>query len=207
MFRHHPPNRLPRKEKLSSAEPRELHRHNPYLSKITLSQTEPDRRFFGMTSNQWWLKNHQKLVLALAFGVFVDAAAFTLLFTGYYTFFQTDVYGAYVLLALLAALSALEIWAVHPKNTLKPAIDPEKAKAATQQSSPSYFYATVAFNVAMVVALAAFSMISAMYQTIQYPADFPYLFTAIMMTYLVSFVLLVFVASGGTRNQPRKRLP
>jgi|WetSurMetagenome_2_1015567.scaffolds.fasta_scaffold538610_1 hypothetical protein len=160
-----------------------------------------------MTSNQWWLKNHQKLVLSVAFGVFVDATAFTLLFTGYYTFFQTDVYGAYVLLALLAALSALEIWAVHPKMTPKPASNPERAKAAAQQSKPSYFYATATFNVAAVVALAAFSMTAAMYQTIQYPAYFPYLFTAIMMTYLVSFLLLVFVASGGIRNQPGKRLP
>ncbi len=142
--------------------------------------------------------DRQKLVLAIGFGVFADATILSLIYTAYYTFYQTYVYTAYILLALLAALVAAEVFALFP-NRISNGTENGKIRVF-----PSYFKAAAAFNIAALVALAAFSVTVATYPKLQYPAYFPYLFTAFMMTFLVSSTLLVYVSGRGLSSQPRK---
>ncbi len=154
-----------------------------------------------MTTQQGSFASRQKFVQAVAFSVFIIATALTLVYTGDYTFYRTYIYLAYVFLAMLAVLWLVEVFTLAAKLRSKPTNEAGENKT-TIHGLPIMFKLAVALNIATLAALVAYCAIVAAYPaTLQLPAYFPYLFTAFVMAFLTSFVLLVFVATGGIPNQ------
>ncbi len=153
-----------------------------------------------MTTMQGSFASRQIFVQGVAFGVFILATALTLAYTGYYTFYRTYIYLAYVFLALLAVLWLVEVFAFASKLRPKPTNDVEGNMKAVQ-SLPMRFKLAVTLNLATFAALVAYCAFVAADTTLQFTADFPYLFTAFMMAFLTFFVLLMFAASSKIPNR------
>jgi len=148
--------------------------------------------------------SRQKFVQAVAFSVFMVATALSLVYTGYYTFYQTYIYLAYAFFAVLAVLWLAEVFTFSAKLRPKPTNEAGENRTAVQ-GLPIGFKLTVALNVATFAALAAYCAFVAAYPTLQFTSYYPHLFTAFMMAFLTSFVLLMFVASKGIPNQKKKK--
>jgi hypothetical protein len=159
-----------------------------------------------MTTQQGPFASRQKFIQAVAFSVFIVATALTLVYTSYYTLHRIYIYVAYAFLAFLAVLWLVEVFVLAAKLRPKPTNDAGENKTAIH-GLPIRFKMAVALNIATLAALVTYCAFVAADTTLQFPAYFPYLFTAFMMAFLTTFVALMFVASGGIPNQKRKGTP
>jgi len=153
-----------------------------------------------MTTQQGSFASRQIFVQAVAFGVFLVATALTLVYTGYYTLYQTYIYLAYSFLAVLAVLWLAEVFFFSAKLRSKPTNDATESKTAVQ-GLPRPFKLAVTLNGVTFAALVAYCAFVAADLTLQFSSYFQYLFTAFTMAFLTSFVVLMFVASRGIPNQ------
>jgi hypothetical protein len=176
------------------------------ISPAPQSYMRKTSRVFSMTTQQGSFASGQKFVQAVAFSVFVLAVALSLAYTGYFTLYQTYLYLAYGFLALLAVLWLMEVFAFAAKLRPKPTNEAKENTTAVHRL-PTRFKLAVALNIVTLTALVAYCALVAADTTLQSLSYFQYLFTAFMMAFLTSFVLLMFVASEGIPNQKRKGTP